>query len=79
MRSYGLHQFTHARFGLVAFEHTSYVPDGHPNIRVVICTPERRGVQARGNALPVVAERGGAQRGPNDSAAVNRRERCPAR
>lgn len=40
MRSYGLHRFTHARFGVLAFEHTSVVPDGHPNIRVVICTPE---------------------------------------
>lgn len=40
MHSYGLHRFTHARFGLLSFEHTSYVPDGHPNIRVVICTPE---------------------------------------
>jgi len=39
LRAYGLHRFTHARFGPMAFEHTSYVPDGHPNIRVVICTP----------------------------------------
>lgn len=38
--SYGPHTFRHARFGLLSFEHTSYVPDGHPNIRVVICTPE---------------------------------------
>ncbi len=40
LRSYGLHRFMHARFGMLAFEHTSYVPDGHPHIRVVICTPE---------------------------------------
>jgi transcriptional regulator with XRE-family HTH domain len=40
LRAYGLHRFTHARFGALSFEHTSYVPDGHHNIRVVICTPE---------------------------------------
>jgi transcriptional regulator with XRE-family HTH domain len=40
LRSYGLHRFTHARFGALAFEHTSYVPDGNPYMRVVICTPE---------------------------------------
>src|SRR5690606_2114237 len=40
LRSYGVHCFTHPRFGELAFEHNSSVPDGHPNIRVVICTPE---------------------------------------
>ncbi len=40
LRAYGLHRFTHARFGSLAFEHTSYVPDGYPGIRVVICNPE---------------------------------------
>lgn len=40
LRSYGLHRFTHPRYGELAFEHTSCVPDGHPTIRVVICTPE---------------------------------------
>jgi hypothetical protein len=40
LRAYGMHRFTHARFGALTFEHTSYVPDGYPNIRVVICTPE---------------------------------------
>jgi transcriptional regulator with XRE-family HTH domain len=39
LRSYGMHEFKHARFGQLAFEHTSVVPDGHPNVRVVICTP----------------------------------------
>lgn len=39
LRSYGLHRFTHPRFGEIAFEHNSSVPDGHPDIRVVICTP----------------------------------------
>ena len=50
LRSYGLHRFKHTRFGMLAFEHTSYVPDGHPYVRVVICTPEndaaRRAVAA---------------------------------
>jgi transcriptional regulator with XRE-family HTH domain len=40
LRSFGTHRFTHARFGQLAFEHTSCVPDGHPNIRVVICAPD---------------------------------------
>jgi transcriptional regulator with XRE-family HTH domain len=40
LRAYGLHHFNHPRFGAVSFEHTSYVPDGHQSIRVVMCTPE---------------------------------------
>ena len=40
LRYCGMHHFNHPRFGLVSFEHTSYVPDGHPNIRVVVCNPE---------------------------------------
>jgi transcriptional regulator with XRE-family HTH domain len=40
LRSYGLHRFTHPRFGELAFEHTSCVPEGHPHLRTVICVPE---------------------------------------
>jgi hypothetical protein len=40
IRSYGIHRFRHPRFGELAFEHTSYVPDGHPTVRVVLCTPD---------------------------------------
>jgi len=40
VRAYGLHRFTHARFGPLSFEHNSFVPDGHPDIRVVTCIPE---------------------------------------
>jgi hypothetical protein len=40
LRGFGLHRFTHARYGRLAFEHTSVVPDGYPNIRVVVCTPD---------------------------------------
>jgi transcriptional regulator with XRE-family HTH domain len=40
VRSYGSHRFTHPEYGDLAFEHTSYVPDGHPAVRVVICTPD---------------------------------------
>lgn len=40
LRPFGIHRFNHPRFGEVAFEHTSVVPDGHPNIRMVICMPE---------------------------------------
>ena len=39
VRSYGLNRFRHAQYGDLAFEHTSYVPDGHPDVRVVICLP----------------------------------------
>lgn len=40
LHAFGLHTFEHGRFGQLAFEHTSYVPDGHPYMRVVVCTPE---------------------------------------
>lgn len=40
VKSYGIHHFKHAQFGELTFEHTSYVPDGHPTVRVVICTPD---------------------------------------
>ena len=39
VRSFGMHRFRHPRYGDLAFEHTSYVPDGHPDIRVVVCMP----------------------------------------
>jgi len=40
VRSYGLHCFTHALYGPLAFEHTSYFPEGHPTQRLVICIPQ---------------------------------------
>jgi len=40
IRSYGIHRFRHPQFGQLAFEHTSFVPDGHPTVRVVLCTPD---------------------------------------
>lgn len=40
IRSYGIHRFRHPQYGDLAFEHTSYVPDGHPTVRVVICAPD---------------------------------------
>jgi transcriptional regulator with XRE-family HTH domain len=40
LRAYGIHRFKHPRFGDVIFEHTSCMPDGYPNIRMVICTPQ---------------------------------------
>lgn len=39
LHAFGVHHFVDARFGAVDFEHTSYIPDGHPYIRVVTCTP----------------------------------------
>jgi transcriptional regulator with XRE-family HTH domain len=40
IRSYGIHRFRHPQYGDLAFEHTSYVPDGHPTVRVVLCAPD---------------------------------------
>ena len=40
VRSYGIHRFRHPLYGDLAFEHTSYVPEGHPTVRVVLCTPD---------------------------------------
>lgn len=40
LRAYGVHRFTHASYGELTFEHTSCAPDGYPQIRIVICTPE---------------------------------------
>jgi hypothetical protein len=37
--SIGLNRFRHARFGELAFEHVSCVPDGHPTLRIVMCRP----------------------------------------
>jgi transcriptional regulator with XRE-family HTH domain len=54
LRSYGLHHFNHPRFGVVSFEHTSYVPDGHQNIRVVMCAPEN--AAARRAVAQILAE-----------------------
>lgn len=51
LRSYGLHRFTHARFGQLAFEHGSLVPAGDSCFRLVICTPENA---AAHNALAQV-------------------------
>lgn len=39
VRSYGIHRFRHPQHGELVFEHTSYVPEGHPTVRVVICMP----------------------------------------
>src|SRR5690606_5065073 len=40
LNAFGIHTMQHERFGVITFEHTSYVPDGHPYFRVVMCTPE---------------------------------------
>lgn len=53
IRSYGLHQFAHPRFGEVTFEHTSFIADGHPCIRVVLCKPHD---EAARNSVAAVNE-----------------------
>lgn len=45
VRSYGIHRFRHPQYGQLTFEHTSYVPDGHPATRVVICMPHDEATQ----------------------------------
>jgi transcriptional regulator with XRE-family HTH domain len=40
LRAFGVYRFKHPRYGELAFEHTSSVPDGHPHIRVVIRMPD---------------------------------------
>ena len=40
LRAFGVYRFKHPRYGELAFEHTSSVPDGHPHIRVVVCMPD---------------------------------------
>lgn len=54
LRSYGTHQFSHPRFGALAFDHTSLLPDGHPNVRVVLCAPEN--IAARNAVAQSLAE-----------------------
>ncbi len=36
---YGVNRFRHPVYGQLALEHTSYIPDGYPGLRVVTCTP----------------------------------------
>jgi transcriptional regulator with XRE-family HTH domain len=59
LNAFGMHTFEHPRFGLLTFEHTTYVPDGHPYIRVVICTAEN--AAARRAVAIVTAEQAAAQ------------------
>jgi len=37
--SYGMHRFLHAQLGELTFENCTFVPDGHPTLRMVLCTP----------------------------------------
>jgi transcriptional regulator with XRE-family HTH domain len=37
--SYGINVVRHPKHGKIAFEHTSYVPEGHPTLRLVIFIP----------------------------------------
>lgn len=58
LNAFGVHTLHHDRFGVLTFEHTSYVPDGHPFLRVVVCTPEN--AAARRAVEVVNAERAAA-------------------
>jgi hypothetical protein len=46
VRSYGVHRFVHAQFGELSFENSTFVPDGHPTLRVVLCTPVNEATHA---------------------------------
>ena len=39
-RSYGINVVRHPTLGKIAFEHTSYIPEGHPTLRLVIYVPQ---------------------------------------
>ncbi len=39
-RSYGINIVRHPTLGKIAFEHTSYVPEGHPTLRLVVYIPQ---------------------------------------
>jgi transcriptional regulator with XRE-family HTH domain len=71
VRSYGMHRFRHAQYGEVSFEHTSYVPDGHPDVRVVICLPHD--ATTRAAVTKVYAESSGAPLRTEPSAGSSRR------
>jgi hypothetical protein len=53
LRAYGVHRFSHSRYGELAFEHTSCVPDGHPDVLVIIGAPANA---ATGRALLLANE-----------------------
>ena len=38
-RSVGVHTVGHAQFGELTFEHSSYVPEGSPQLRVIVYSP----------------------------------------
>jgi len=38
-RSVGVHSVEHAKYGSLRFEHSSYVPEGTPHLRVIIYSP----------------------------------------
>jgi transcriptional regulator with XRE-family HTH domain len=55
VKSYGVHRFLHAQYGELAFENGTFVPDGHPTLRVVLCTPHD---ERTGKTLAEVREQG---------------------
>jgi hypothetical protein len=38
-RSVGIHTLRHPELGTLTFEHSSYVPEGSPQLRVIVYTP----------------------------------------
>ena len=56
VKSYGAHRFIHAHYGELAFENGTFVPDGHPTLRIVLCTPQdERTVNALADAGAQIA------------------------
>jgi transcriptional regulator with XRE-family HTH domain len=64
-RSYGINVVRHATLGKISFEHTSYVPEGHPALRLVIYVPQDA----------AVAEKIAKMRTSSDKTAQARRSR----
>ena len=46
-RSHGINFVRHPKLGKIAFEHTSYVPEGHPTLRLVIYIPQDDEIAAK--------------------------------
>jgi transcriptional regulator with XRE-family HTH domain len=50
-RSHGINSWTHPKLGGITFEHTSYIPEGSPDLRLVIFIPENAESRAKLAAL----------------------------
>jgi transcriptional regulator with XRE-family HTH domain len=50
-RSHGINSWSHPKLGGITFEHTSYIPEGSPDLRLVIFIPENKASRSKLAAL----------------------------